>query len=97
MAVLSDNQVKELLKKPRNRKRIHEAIRTQERIKLHAEATEQAPTWSDAYNNWLQWVNNLLKLNKKKQSFKEAISSPLATVSFVSRQAQQAKSKRLRR
>jgi hypothetical protein len=84
MAVLSDNQVKELVKKPRNRKRIHEAIRTQERIKLHAEATEQAPTWSDAYNNWLQWVNNLLKLNKKKQSFKEAISSPLATVSFVS-------------
>ena len=82
MSELTLNQVKEVIKNPYQSGYIKDAIKLQERLKLHLEKTVDLPNWNDAYISYLSWVEGILNNNKKFELFKRLQAVPLDTVSF---------------
>ena len=82
MSELTLNQVKEVIKNPYQSDYIKDAIKLQERLKLHLEKTVDLPNWNDAYISYLSWVEGILNNNKKFELFKKLQAVPLDTVSF---------------
>lgn len=83
MSELTLNQVKEVIKNPYQSDKIKDAIKLQERLKLHLEKTVDLPTWNNAYTSYLSWVEGILNNNKKFELFKKLQAVPLDTVSFT--------------
>jgi len=77
--ILSESQVKEVLKKQPQSKLITEAVKHQNRICLHT-ASEVSANSSNPYSNdFLSWVKTLLPVDKF-QRFKQLLKSPYTTV-----------------
>lgn len=83
MSELTVQQIKERIKNPSASLQIKEAIKLQERLKLHVEKTVDLPIYNQAYNYYLSWVEGILNNNKKFELFKKLQAVPLDTVSFT--------------
>lgn len=60
MANLSQEQIKELIKKPINRDSIEVAIKHENKLKLHCQTIVDVSEFSEPQNNFLDWVKCIL-------------------------------------
>lgn len=83
MSKLTIEEIKDIIKNPHQTQKIQEAVKLQDRLKLHAEKSVSIPTWNNAYISWLEWVRTIINNNEKFELFKKLQSAPLDTVSLT--------------
>lgn len=80
MARLSLNQIKEILKKPKNSRNILLAAKQERRLQLHTEAVQDRSqlNFSPAFSDFVAWVRSFLP-DDKFETFSKLITLPVPT------------------
>lgn len=79
MARLSQQQVQELIKAPRNKEEINKAIDHDLRLRLHTEPIERTGDETKAHREYFEWVQRIVKSPQKLERFKQFCTVPLHT------------------
>jgi hypothetical protein len=74
--------VKELIKVPKKRKFLEEAINHENRLALHSEPQISQTNYSDAHRDFTTWIKALLP-EDKYQRFYQLLKNPVATLSVT--------------
>lgn len=83
--VLSIDQIRELIKNPKNGASLEKAVKHQQRISFHAQAVDRATDANPYYKDFLTWVKDGIKLPKDKYDvFVSLLRFPLHTTSLIS-------------
>lgn len=78
MARLSNDQIKDLLKRPKNSEYIALAIKQERRLAFHTNCAQDKRQLNSAYRDWLDWVRSILP-SDKWETFEKIVTVPIQT------------------